>query len=230
MNAYSEKQLKLIETIEEKFRKGESPSTVVEPVSDYINDDRVCLTSVVFIPQGLEQKIINNIVNPLKEINPIQYFYIPGSFHITIKNIRTIENPPLFNDKDIKKACEVFKRVIPKYKSFTFELRRLFELSTSLAISAFSDETLGNLTSELGKELKKAGVPDNKKYATNDIVIGSTTVSRFTNTPNPAFKQKVKELKETKIGSFEVKKVYLITTNSICYPTKTKIIEEYSLS
>lgn len=230
MNAYSEKQLELIKAIEKKFNGGESPSTVVEPVSDYINDDRICLTSVVFLPQQLEQKIIDNIINPLRDINPIQYFYIPGSFHITIKNIRTINNPPLFNDVDIEKVRGVFKNVVPKYKSFTFELKRLFELPTSLAICAFSNETLANLALELGKELKKTGVPDNKIYATNDIIIGSATLSRFTNTPNPEFKQKVKELKEIEIGSFEVKKVYLITTNAICYHTKTKIIEEYSLS
>lgn len=230
MDNYKTKQLKLTKKIEEGFKKGQSLSTVVEPVSDYINDNRICLTSIAFVPQNLEKRIIENVINPLRKINPIQYFYIPGSFHITISNIRTIENPPLFNHKDIDKVREVFERVIPKYRPFILEIKRLFELPTSLAISAFSDETLGNLTLKLREELKKAGVPDNKTYANANIVIGSTTISRFTNSPNPDFKKKVKELKEIDIGSFEVRKISLITTNAVCYPSKTKIIEEYFLT
>lgn len=230
MDNYQIKQLKLISKIERGFKKGESLSTVVEPVSDYINDNRICLTSVVFIPQNLVERIIEDVINPLRKINPIQYFYIPGSFHITIANIRTIDNPPLFNNKDIEKVREVFKRVIPKHRSFVFEIKRLFELPTSLAISAFSDETLGELALELREEFKKVGVPDNKTYANENIVIGSATISRFTNTPSPDFREKVKELKEINIGSFEVRKISLITTNAVCYPSKTKIIEEYLLT
>lgn len=230
MDNYQTKQLELTKKIEESFKKGQSLSTVVEPVSDYMNDNRICLTSVVFIPQDLEKRIIENVINLLRKINPIQYFYIPSSFHVTIANIRTIENPPLFNNKDIEKVREVFKMVISKYRSFAFEIKRLFELPTSLAISAFSDETPGNLVLELREELKKAGVPDNKTYANENIVIGSTTISRFTNSPNPDFKKKVKELKEIDIGSFEVRKISLITTNAVCYPSKTKIIEEYFLT
>lgn len=225
---YQNKQLELINGIEEGFKSGKNPSTVVEPVSDYVNDDRICLTSVVFIPHELEEKIIELVINPLREINPIQYFYVPSSFHITINNIRTIENPPLFNDNDIEKAKEVFKRVIPKYKSFTFDLKRLFELPTSLAIAAFTDKTLANIALELRNELEKADVPDNKTYASQDIVIGSTTISRYTNTPSPKFQEKIKKLKEVEIGSFEVNKVSLITTNAVCHPSKTKIIEEFS--
>lgn len=230
MDNYQAKQLELTKRIEEGFKKGQAASTIVEPVSDYINDDRICLTSVAFIPQNLEEIIINKIINPLRKINPIQYFYIPGSFHVTINNTRTIANPPLFNAEDIEKIKEVFKKVIPRYNSFTFELKRLFELPTSLAISAFSDKTLGDLALELREELRKAGVPDNKTYEDKNIVIGSTTISRFTNTPNPEFKQMIKVLKEIEIGTFEVKKISLITTNAICYPSKTKIIEEYLLS
>lgn len=230
MDSYQTKQLEVIKRIEEGFKKGQTVSTIVEPVSDYINDNRICLTSVVFIPQNLEKLIIDKVINPLKEINPIQYFYIPGSFHITINNIRTIANPPLFNNEDIEKVKEVFKKVIPRYNSFTLELKRLFELPTSLAISAFSDETLGNLALDLRNELKNAGVADNKTYENDDIVIASATISRFTNTPNPAFKQKVQELKEIEIGTFEVNKISLIITNAICYPNKTKVIEEYLLN
>lgn len=230
MNAYSQKQLQAFNKIEESFKKEEWISTLVEPVSDYVNDNRIGLTSVAFVPNNLVQKIIKQLIEPLKKVNPTQYFYIPDSFHNTINNIRTAAETPLFNNEDIKKVREVFERIVPRHKSFSFELKRLFELPTSLAICTFSDKTLADLVLELRTELKKIGVPDNKSYFVEDIIVGNTTISRFTSIPNATFKEKVKELKEIEIGSFEVKKIFLITTNSVCHPLKTTVIDEYSLA
>lgn len=230
MDNYQARQLELTKKIEEDFKNGNSRSTIVEPVSDYINDNRICLTSVVFLPQDLENKIIDEVIIPLRRNDPAQYFYVPNSFHVTIRNIRISADPPSFNNIDIKKAKEVFRKIIPRHHSFKFEIKRLFELPTSLAISAFSNETLGNLALELGRELRKAGIPDNKIYANENIVIGNTTISRFTSKPNSDFWEKVKELKQISIGSFEVRKIYLITTNAVCHPSKTKVIGEYSLT
>jgi hypothetical protein len=224
------KQLEMTKKIEKDFKHGISRSTIVNPVSDYINDNRMCLTSVVFVPQNLVSKIINDVISPLKKADPAQYFYLPSSFHITIRNIRIISDPSSFNDIDIEKTKEVFKKIVPKYHPFTFELKRIFELPTSLAISAFSNETLGNLALELGQSLERVGVPDNKIYVNSDVVIGNATISRFTNKPNSKFWEKIKELKEIDMGSFEVRKVFLITTNAVCHPSKTKIIEEYLLT
>jgi len=230
VNSYQAKQLELTKKIEEDFKDGLFPSTIVDSVSDYINDNRRCLTTVVFIPQHLEKIILDKIINPLKKIDPTQCYYIPNSFHVTIRNIRIAEYPPSFDDFDIEKAKKVFRKVIPKYHSFIFDIKRLFELPTSLAISAFSDKTLGDLALELREKLRMAGVSDNKIYADENIVIGNTTISRFTDTPNSDFKEKVKEFKNICIGSFEVRKISLITTNAICHPSKTKIIEEYLLT
>jgi hypothetical protein len=227
---YQARQLELTKKIEEDFKNGNSRSTIVEPVSDYINDNRTCLTSVVFLPRDLENKIIDKVINPLKRNDSAQYFYVPNSFHVTIRNIRISADPPSFNNIDIKKAKEVFRKIIPRHHSFKFEIKRLFELPTSLAISAFSNEKFGGLTLELRQELRKAGVPDNKVYVKSNVVIGNTTISRFTKRANSIFREKVKELKNIDIGSFEVRKISLITTNVICHPSKTKIIEEYLLS
>lgn len=226
---YPQKQLQLIQEIEEKFKRGENPSTIVEPVKDYTADNRICLTSVVFIPAGLEQEIIENLIKPLQKADGNQYFYGPGSFHMTIQNIRTINNPPLFNQEDIGKTRSIFEKVVPKYRVFNIELKRLFELPTSLSICAFTNEILGELCSELRSELAKIGVPDNKTYASDNMVLGSTTVSRYTNEPNASFHNVIKELKSLEIGNFEVKTISLITTNAVCLSGITKIIGQYNL-
>lgn len=230
MDTYWQKQLKLIEEIEKKSKRGENPSTIVEPVKDYANDDRICLTGVVFVPKELEQKILDELIKPLQEVDASQYFYVSGSLHVTIQNVRTINNPPLFTNNDIQKASKVFEELVPRHKSFRLELKRLFELPTSLALCAFSDQSLKELVFELRAELSKAGVPDNKSYASDDVVLGNVTIARYTQEPKDEFKNKIKELKETKIGNFDVQRIFLITTNSVCIPNKTRIIKSHNLA
>ena len=104
MQSYQKLQFDLIEKIECDFREGKEPSTIVEPVPDYIHDDRICLTAISFLPQEVEDEIITKIIKPLREADSRQYFYVPSSFHVTIQNVRTIANPPLFNDRDIEKT------------------------------------------------------------------------------------------------------------------------------
>ncbi len=229
MLSYEQKQLEQIKIIEEKFKKGETPSTIVQPVKDYVNDNRICLTSITFIPLKIEELILNQIIKPLKKADSRQYFYIPHSFHLTIQNIRTINKPPLFNQQDIENAKKVFKKVIPKYPSFSFEIKRLFELPTSLSLSAFSEKIFADLVLELRSELIKNNVPDNKTYASNDIMFGNITIVRYTKPPNNSFFEKVKELKNIEIGKLEIKTISLITTNSVCHPNSTKIISEYKI-
>lgn len=226
---YQQKQVQLFDHIEKSFKEGQTPSTIVEPVENYADDDRICLTSVVFIPPKIQETIISEVINPLRQVDLKQYYYVPNSFHITIQNIRTINNPFFFNQEDIEKAKEVFRKVIPKHKSFSFKLKGLFELPTSLSIKAFSDESFHYLVKELRETLTTAGVSDNKKYASKDVFFGNSNICRYTSKPNSSFFEKVTELKDHEIGEIKVNDVSLITTNSVCYPNKTKIIQKYNL-
>ncbi len=227
---YQEKQYKLFQDIEESCKSGKNISTLVETISDYGNDNKICLTSVVFIPEDLRNVIIKNIIEPLNKLDSGQYYYLPDSLHITLQNIRTVSNPPLFNNDDIDKVKKVFKEVIPKYKSLSFELKGLFELPNSLSIRAYSSEYLRDLRLEIMDKLEEVGVPDNKTYASNDIFFGNSSICRYVKNPNKDFFEKVKELKNETIGILDVKKISLITTNAVCHPNKTKVIEEYNLS
>ncbi len=229
VNGYFQKQKDLFDDIEKKFKSGEVPSTIVEALDDYKNDNQICLTSVAFLSKSLQRKIITDIISPLKKTDPRQYFYLAKSLHLTIQNIRTVNKPPLFTDEDIEKTKEVFAKIIPKHSIIKFKLEGLFELPTSLGLRAYSSEDLKGLCVDLREGLKKAGVPDNKIYASEDIIFGNVSVSRYTLAPNKEFFEIVKKLKNVEIGTFNVQSVSLITTNSVCYPNKTKIIKTYNL-
>lgn len=227
---YQEKQAELFQEIETSAKLGNQKSTIVDMVSDYENDNRISLASVAFLPETIVETISHKVVEPLKLADPSQYYYLPQSFHITIRNIRTVNNPPLFNNEDIEKVKAVFNEVIPKRKRFNFHLRGIFELPTSLAIKACSDELLKFLVQELGEGLERAGVPDNKKYASDEVFFGNTTICRFTTSPSDQLLKRVSELKDIEIGEVEARIVSLITTNCVCHPKWTKIIQTYELA
>lgn len=226
---YQQKQFDLFEKIEKSFKKGESPSTIVEPVKDYVKDNRICLTAAVFMSPDIQRIIETKVIKPLKEADGSQYYYLPESLHLTIQSVRTSHHPPEFTHEDIKKVRGVLDEIIPKHKKLNFNLKGLFELPTSLGIRAFSDASLTSLVSELREKLQTAGVPDNKTYASNEVVFGNVTVCRYKNSPKNSFQEKVSQLKDVEIGQLRVKNISLITTNPVCHPKWTKILGGYSL-
>lgn len=229
MDDYSSRQVALVKDIEKQFEAGNSPSTIVEPVSNYETDMRICLTSLAYLPQNLQEKIYNEIVEPLKKIDDRQYFYEKAALHITVQNVRVINNPPHFTDSDIERAKNVFASITQKYHPVEVEIRRIFELPTSFALSAFTPSSWEDLVLDLRNELEKAGVPDDKSYAPGPV-LANVTICRYTTPPNEEFQSKLKELKEIKLGSFKIENIKLATTNAVSFPSKTTIIGEYNLS
>lgn len=226
MFTYQEKQFELFEALEQKRS---NVSTIVEPISDYANDERICLTGIVYLSPHIQEKIISTVIKPLAVADHQQYFFVLDSLHITIQNVRTIHKPPLFAEQDIAKVRDVFREVIPRHQAFSFKLRGLLTLPTSISIRGYCDERLLALVQELRQGLIDVGVPDNKKYASDDVFFGASTVCRFTNKPNDSFFQQVTALKQIEIGRQDIKEIALITTNAVCHPKKTKVIDRYTL-
>jgi len=229
MQPYQEKQRELFDSLEEGFRKNEIQTTIVESVDDFANDNRMSLTAVGFLSKELQETIQSKIITPLREADSRQYFFEPDALHLTIQNVRTSHTPALFNDTDIKKAQNVFRQILPRSPRQSFMLRGLFELPTSVSIRGYIGADYGTLVRSLRQSLSEASVPDNKVYASDDVVFGNVTVCRFTTEPNKAFRIVASQLKEMEIGIFDIHSVSLITTNTVCLPQKTRVIEEFIL-
>ena len=230
MPNYLSQQKSLVLQLEDSFNSKNYQSTVVEMRSDYENDKQICLTSVVFLPDYITQEIVNRVSRTLKSVEPSQYFYQADAMHLTIKNIRTIHDPPLFNDDDIEKVKHVFQEVIPKFISFEFSVEDLILFPTSISIMAYASVELQKLVISLDKALQDVGVPDNKKYLSNSVFWGNITLCRFTKEPSEKLIKAVSAMRTIKIGSFNAEEVSLITCNSVCNPATRKILEEYKLS
>lgn len=184
-------------------------------MKDYNNDPRRCLTSVHLPNQDLIENIEESLIEPLRRISPDHYYYQPSSLHLTIKNVRVINDPPHFTDKDIATVKKVFDNVIPKYHCFKVYFYRLMLFPLNLALIGTTDPELDNIILELDHSLKKAGVPDDKQYVNSKYFFCNMTLARFNSPPTEQFKNKVREL-STNINfkPYTIYSVTLLTANA----------------
>lgn len=229
MPDYKSLQKKLVSELEQSFAEGKSRSTVVEMQKDYFDDDQICLTSITRIDPAIQLAIFEKIIGPLKSLEPQHYYYTPESMHLTIKNIRTIHKPPLFDQTDVEKVDQLFSEIIPKYESFGGKVEDVVLFPTSLSVMVYMDGVFAKLIRTLDQGLGKIGVPDNKKYISDKVFWGNITVCRFTKTPSSPFIEKVKSVRNLKFGQMLIDKISLITSNIVLNPKYLKTIAEYQL-
>lgn len=202
--------------------------TTVAPVDDYASDPRVCLTSVHFPDQKLVAKIQESLISPLREIEPNFFYYPADSLHMTIKNVRVINDPPSFDEQDIDQAHQVFSAVVPQHHRFQVYFYRLLLFPNNLALIGTTDPELDSLVLDLDKQLKLKNIPDDKQYANSQYFFINMTLTRFNTLPSPAFKSKVESLSSTlEFDPYTVDDVSLVTCNAVF--RQKKILGTWSL-
>ncbi|MCR4324420.1 MAG: hypothetical protein NUV69_01910 [Candidatus Curtissbacteria bacterium] len=227
MTNYQQKQIEVINKIEKQVNGNSLRFSTVSPVEDYENDNRQCLTSVHIPNKTLKEKIQTVLTEPLQAIEPDYYYYLPDSLHLTIKNVRVINEPAHFDENDILKVEKVFSETIPKYKEFNVYFYRLLLFPNSLALIGTTDEELDDLVLDLDKKLSEAGVPDDKKYSNLRYFFCNMTLARFSQA-SKKFKQKVEELSDSiDFEPYAINSVTLLTCNAAF--KKRHVINTWSL-
>jgi len=214
MDDHQLNQLKVIGQIEDQINNKALNFTTVSPVDDYAKDSRIAITSVHFPSEDLINKV-QNIISYLREVES-DYYYSPNdSLHMTIKNIRIINDPPLFDESDISKAKKVFSEVVPKCNKYNVYFYRLLLFPNNLALMGTTDSELDNIVLSLDKKLKEAGVPDDKVYANDKYFFSNMTLARFPKASD-RFSQKVSSLSESiNFEPYQVDSVTLLTCNAV---------------
>ena len=215
MTSHRQKQIEVIETIEKQVNDNTLNFSTVAPVSDFKNDPRICLTSVHLPRPDLLAFITDTIISPLRIIEPSYYYYPANSLHMTIKNVRVVNDPPHFTDTDITNAEKVFSEVIPNHKKFNVYFYRLFLLPNNLALFGTTDPELDEIIFDLDGKLLGAGIPDDKKYANSKYFFNNMTLARF-GKASSTFINKVREISETLVfAPYTIDSVSLVSCNSV---------------
>ena len=226
---HQQHQIKIIDQIEKQIKANSLKSSTVSPVTNFENDSRICLTSVHFPALDLMSYISKSIINPLKKISPEHYYYSDMSFHITIKNIRVIHDPPNFTSENIKTVREVFSKIVSRHNKFKVYFYRLLLFPNNLALMGTTEQELDNIILDLDKCLTESGVPDDKQYVNSKYFFCNMTLARFNSDVNQKFVKTVQELsKNIKIDPYIVDSVSLITANAVL--SKLQIIDTWKMS
>lgn len=203
-------------------------STIVPFQKDYASDARLCLTVVCFVSREVGSRIWDQALQ-LSRCDERHYIYPPRSMHLTLQNIRIIHDPPNFDTSTLERAAGVLAsclRDVPAHKAV---LRGLLELPTSLGVPVYFDDTMADTIFGLRGALAAAGLKDDKRYVDDGVVFGNVTFCRYTAPPNEALKRRIAERKSIELGELWIDHAALITTNAVCHPGKTEIIQRMEL-
>ena len=226
---YSELQREAVAGLE-YGSAGAAGVATVPMASSFRGDVRRCLTSVVFVPSATAKGICDEVSRPLREAQPEHHYHPPASLHVTIKNVRTAHAPPLFGEGDVRECQRVFAEVTARHSGFRLQLRLVTTLAASVAVIGFCDERLRDLVLDLDRELRAAGVADNKAYVSDSVFFGNVTVCRFTVPPSGDFLRAVGTLRDSFAADLPVSAISLITCDSVCSRGSLRVIQEFGLS
>lgn len=226
---HQQHQIKIIEQIEKQIKANSLRSSTVSPVMSFESDSRICLTSVHFPALELTSYISESIIKPLRAISPEHFYYSDKSFHITVKNIRVIHDPPGFTPENIQTVREVFSKTIPLHKKFKVNFYRLLLFPNNLILMGTTEPELDNIVLDLDKCLTENGVPDDKQYVNSKYFFSNITLARFNSGVSQKFVKTVQELsKNIMIDPYVVDSVSLITANAVL--SKLQIIDTWKLA
>jgi len=225
---HQKKQEEVINLIEKQVNNRNLKFSTVPPVENYQEDKRICLTSVHFPHKQLISKIQNEIIKPLEKIEPEFFYYPQQSIHMTLKNIRVINNPPRFTQEDVQKAKSVFDMIIPTHKKFKVYFYRLLIFPNNIALIGTTEAELDNIVLDLDNKLNKIGLPDDKKYVNQKYFFSNITLLRFNRKPSKEFIKKVNELsKNISFKPYIVDSVTLVSGTAVL--TQKNIIKTWQL-
>lgn len=228
MTPFQTRQLVLMRQMEASLAHDPSASEIVSMQPDYAHDNKMCLTTVSYIPPALATTIQETIIKPLAVIDPDQYYFPNSSMHITIHNIRVVRSPQAFTDRDIQLARQLLRQAIPNYVAPTFELVGLLSMPTSVSIIALVNPEFDHMVKSIRNLFAEANLADDKKYFTDEIVFANITICRYTKTPSKLFLEIIEKNKEKTFGFFTPKETTLVTTNAGMHPSKTTVIESFA--
>lgn len=186
---------------------------------DYATDTALCLTCVTFPPATLASAICKNLITPLQCLDPQQYYYGRRSLHVTIKNVRSISDPPNFTSDEVRRACRVLSEVVPRFPPFDVYFEELHAFPNSIALVGFTGRVLGDLIHDLDLALRNAGIPDDKHYVSDTVFFATMTLCRFCTTPKRELLEGVGRISAGLRARMTISLVSLEMCNAVCHPS-----------
>jgi 2'-5' RNA ligase len=211
-DAYTRLQMAEVEALRVKLAEGSATVTVVEPLRSYAEDTRRFFGVLGFPPKDVVGAI-QEVQEILRGADPAQFYIPPEALHLTVKNIRTIADPPNFTADDLTKVSKILASISARYKPLPLHGRGVLVMPTSISIPVYSIKNFGDLVVDLDSAMNAAGVPDDKKYTSSSVFFTNITIARFLKTPSPEFYRRLKQVSDLTLPPFELSRLDLVCSN-----------------
>ncbi len=230
MPDYRVLQKERVGRLEQGGTAGPGKVSVVPMQSSYLGQPERTLTTVLFVPPDIGQRIQETLVRPLFQVEPEHHYYPTDALHLTIKNVRSLAYPLTFSAHTIATADRVLADRVPRHAAFDFSLEELVAFRTSVALIGYTERGLQRIIQDLDAGLRQVGLPDDKRYVSDTVFFGNITLCRFVRPPSPVFLERVASLRHAFTGVLNARRLHLITADAVCSPQTRRILGSYDLS
>jgi hypothetical protein len=227
--SYQARQAALIRMLQTNYLDTGKKPTLVPIQKDYEGTRDRCLTLVGFFDPVVSDRISRTVIAPLRAVEPKHFYYPPDALHITVKNVRTAAEPPLFTDEQADRVGEAFAEVLADVRSLEFSLRGLLRLPTSISVVGYCDDYFARLVRTLDNVLKEVEVPDDKRYVSQEIFFANSTVCRFRDRPSQTLLERVLDLADLDLGVAKLSSLQLLSCNPACAAHSRRVFRAFAL-
>lgn len=193
-----------------------SASTTIVPLRTQYEDVAFCLSFIHLLDRSLSQLISQQIIDPLRAIEPRHHWYATDDLHLTIKNVRSAAVGRSYAPSEVQGCVAALRSAAPTLVPMDFEILGPTALPTSIVLRAFGNPDHRRAVLDLDKCLTEVGMADDKKYGSSEVFVGNITIGRFTQQPSDGLKARVSALSSTAFGTYNVGSLQLIECDEVC--------------
>jgi hypothetical protein len=190
---------------------GKYSSEIAASVDDYENDPRVFL-GILSFPDENCKKCLMEMRKELSKCFEEDYVLPPRAWHLTIRNIRTISNPPNFSKNDISNLISELDEKIKNIKPIRFSFKDFLYTPTSIGIAAYPDENFNDFNNVMNDVLENINLEDDKKYKNGMPLFSNITLVRLKTKFSKKHLDKLRKF-SIDLPDIDVKNLYVIQSN-----------------
>jgi hypothetical protein len=212
----------------DQLAAGQTASTIVPLRCAYVGA-ATCLTLIHLLPAELSDLIEDRVIVRLAAFRAKHHWYPPPDRHLTLKNVRRARVGAVFPPELVADASVAIARVCRAAAPLGFDLLGPVCLPTSIVVRAIGTLAHRDTMRSFDRELARAGVPDDKAYASSDVFIGNVTVCRFTEPPAADLVEAVAALRDRFIATHTVHTASLVQCDEVCSSATRIVLAEFEL-
>lgn len=199
----------------------------VDPYLDRLEaDDRRCLTLLARIPPTLHPALLD-LQARLLAAGPA-FAYPPASFHLTIRGIYDYGKYTRV-EEDIARIGEILSVLIRKLPPLTVDFHGLNCNRSAIFVQGFYDApTLGTFRLAIGEELAVFHVAPLPSLDM-DIDFAWVNLVRFSQQDVGPLVGAVASLRDSKVGTIEIRELELCEIDKFCLPARTLHFRTFTL-